>query len=128
MSKFLHLPSKAPVAPAILFCQHDDEGLGFLTLLRPSSFLGTAVVRPFLLLHAAIPSEQCFRPRNTHDIAQAILDAHAVRDQNSSLRLGQCNSFAQFAAQNSVLLVQIVVFEGKLLIEELGDPCNERVR
>ena len=47
--------------------------------------------------------------------------------QNPPVRLGQGHAGTQLAAQDTVLLAQVVIFEGQVTAEKLPDFGNERI-
>ena len=125
MAQFLHFAGNAFISPDILFGELNNEVLGGLAFPGTTRLLGGVVVGPFLLLHSSVPGQEGFRFHNAHDVTQSVLDSHPVLDQDSSFHLREPDPFAEFAAQDLVLLPEIIILSSKVPAEDLLNLGNE---
>ena len=74
------------------------QDIAHIAFSWPARLLRRVVVGPLLLLHAAVPCQDCFRLYDGRDSGQAFLDPHAVFGQRASLSVCQRDSIAELAA------------------------------
>ena len=116
--QFCKLARNAHVAPGVVLGQLDHQYLRRTRFRRSSGSAAPAGVIPFLLLHAAVPRQECFRFDDGDDVGQPVLDSHAVLDQQPTLPFGETGTLVgdEFP-QYPVLCPQEIVFGRQITVE-----------
>ena len=99
--------------------------LGDLSFGGPAWAFGRVSEGPLPSLHPTVPGQQCFRSDNGNDIGKALLEGETETYQGPAVALRQGHSFAQLAAEDSILLPEEVVLLGQILAKQPLDSGDQ---